>query len=136
AEAYALRRRLGDDLGAAELIPELVAVRHLLGAGIDERGGLLREALTLLGSAGTGAADGTRARILAGLSAAYMLDRYLDDAIRYGEQSRALAADRATRLNTDITLGAVLVFAGPTDQGWRLMADATAQACEANLEAE
>ena len=42
-QAYGLRRRAwATTLGAAALVPALVAVRHLLGAGLDDRVAALR----------------------------------------------------------------------------------------------
>jgi DNA-binding CsgD family transcriptional regulator len=145
AEAYAIRRRLGDDRGAASLVPDLVAVRHLLGAGLDQRSVPLREALTLLGD---GSAPSTQdsqdardagVRIHAALSAAYMLDRRLDEATEHGERARSLAVglgDHPIRHNIDATLGSVLVFAGRTDEGWRLLEGAIAGAIASGAEAE
>jgi DNA-binding CsgD family transcriptional regulator len=133
-EAYRMLRDLGADLAAAALVPPLVAARHLLGADLDERTGLLHDALAL--SAGR---DDVRIRILASLSAAYMLDRRLDDAIEFGRQARSLASGRgddAARLNADATLGSVLVFAGRMTEGWRLLEAATMEARTAQLEAE
>jgi DNA-binding CsgD family transcriptional regulator len=139
AEAYAIRRRLGDDPGAAALVPDLVAVRHLLGAGLDQRGTPLREALRLLGDGSESSAADTRVRIHAALSAAYMLDRRLAEASEHGDYARSLAAglgEQAIRYNIDATLGAVLVFAGRMDEGWRLLEEAIASAIAARAEAE
>jgi DNA-binding CsgD family transcriptional regulator len=136
-DAYAIRRRLGADTAAAELVPALADVRHLLGADIDERDGLLKEALALVESAPGGSTSDTRAQILAALSSAYMLDRCLDDSIALGRQARSIAADvgdDATRLNTDATLGAALVFGGRMDEGWQLMESAVRDAEDAHLE--
>ena len=140
AEAHALRHALGDDAAAAGLVPAFVAVRHLLGADIDEREAMLSEALSRLDADPVPLqGSDTRARLLAGLSAAYMLDRCLNDSIEFGRQAHALAADvgdRATRLNTDSTLGAALVFGGRMDEGWQLLESAISEAREAQLEAE
>ncbi|WP_433219540.1 ATP-binding protein [Dactylosporangium sp. CS-047395] len=130
--AYELFRTLGADVDAAALAPDLAEARHRLGAGIDERDELLREALTLLGEANAGA---TRARLLAALSAAYMLDRCLDDSIEFGRRAQAVEADGETRVNVDATLGAALVFGGMAE-GWELMATAVEHATGARLEAE
>ncbi len=68
-----------------------------------------------------------------------MLDRRLDESIEHGRQARALAAgvgNRAVRLNTDVTLGSALVFAGRMDEGWPLLESAVGEAREAHLEAE
>ena len=63
----------------------------------------------------------------------------LDEAITHGERSRAeseLTGDDETLLNTAVTLGSVLVFAGRMDEGWQLVEDAVARACAAQREAE
>lgn len=138
AEAYTQYRGLGDVAAAAAVVPDLVAVRHLLGAGLDERTTLLRDAVSLLPDPEASTQD-LRARLLAALSAAYMLDRRLDEAITYGEQARRLAteaADQAALLNTDTTLGSVLVFAGRMEEGWQLLRDAIHRATGARIESE
>lgn len=132
-EAYRLHRHLGDDLAAAEVLPALVAVRHLLGDRLSARTARLREGLSLVDS------GSTRVRLLAAMSAAHMLDRRLDEAMRYGEQARDLATRRgdATALfNIDVTIGAVYVMAGRMEPGWTLLRDAIRQAREARAEAE
>ncbi len=128
AQAVDLRRRLGDDKGAAALVPALVAARHLLGADLAERTGRLRAALDTL--------DAPDPALLSALAAAYMLDRRLADAVRYGRQARDLATDRATRIDTDITLGAALVFTDRAAEGWPLLEEALAEAAAGQLEAE
>jgi DNA-binding CsgD family transcriptional regulator len=137
AEAYQLRRRLRDDLGAAALVPAHVTVRHLLGDCLDERDRQLRDALAIVEGATGESAHDTRVQILAGLAASQMLSRCLDDAIALGRQAHALAADLgavATRLNSDITLGATLVFDGQMDEGWGMLEAATGQAEQAQFE--
>lgn len=132
-EAYRLHRHLGDDLAAAEILPALVAVRHLLGDGLSARTALLREGLSLVD------AGPCRMRLLAAMSAAHMLDRRLDEATRYGEQARDLATrqgDATALLNIDVTIGAVCVMAGRMDEGWTLLRDAIRQARDARAEAE
>ena len=65
------------------------------------------------------------------MAAAYMLDRRLDEAITHGERSRAESqrtGDDEAALNTAVTLGSVLVFAGRMDEGWQLLEDAIARA--------
>lgn len=139
AEAYAIRRRIGDDPGAAALVPDLVAAQHLLGAGLDQRSAPLREALSLLGDRPGLSTQDTRVRIHAALSAAYMLDRRLDEATEHGERARSLVAglgEQTIRYNIDATLGAVLVFTGRMDEGWRLLEEAIAAAAAARAEAE
>jgi DNA-binding CsgD family transcriptional regulator len=139
AEAYAIWRRIGHDTAAAALVPALAASRHLLGADIDARDRLLREGMALVEPAGDEGARTTHTRILAGLSAAYMLDRCLDDAIAFGRRAQAQAGDLgdvATGLNTECTLGSALVFAGKMDEGWQMLAAAIGRAKDAHLEVE
>jgi DNA-binding NarL/FixJ family response regulator len=136
--AYDRLLQLGDRTGAAALMPSRVAVQHLLGDDLARRTGLLQEALALIEEAGPESRD-VRTRILAALSAAYMLDRRLDESIAYGERARANAAgsgDRVTRLNIDATLASVLVFAGRFDEGWPMLEQAIREARFAHLEAE
>ncbi len=146
AQAQALYRQLGDDLAAATLVPAMVAVRHLLGADIDERDGLLRDALALIDSHDGVSARQVRAWLLAARSATYMLDRCLDDSIGFGRQAQELTAQLsqpamhpgqpAIDLNIDATVGSVLVFSGQFDEGWRLLEAAIHRAEHEQLEAE
>jgi len=141
AEAYRTAHELaagaGDPRAAAALVPRMVAVAHLLGEGLDARAGALQAALDSLD--GVAGADRERAGLRAAMAAAYMLDRRLDEAIHYGERSRAesqRAGDEEATLNSAVTLGSVLVFAGRMDDGWRLLEDAITRARGAYLEAE
>ncbi|SNY65594.1 helix-turn-helix transcriptional regulator [Paractinoplanes atraurantiacus] len=84
-QAYRLRIERGDSPRAAALLPDWVAVRHLLGADLNERTTALRAALPLVADH-----PAERARIHAALSAAYMLDRMLTEAITDGELARSL----------------------------------------------
>ena len=73
------------------------------------------------------------------MAAAYLVDDRLDEAIAYGEASRAESqrlGDEEAALNTAATLGSVLVFAGRMEEGWRLLEDAIARATGAEQEAE
>ena len=119
--AHELATGAGDVRAAAALAPRMAAVAHLLGEGLDARVGLLQAALDSLdGVAGT---ERERAQLRSAMAAAYMLDRRLDEAITHGERSRAeseLTGDDETLLNTAVTLGSVLVFAGRMDEGWQL----------------
>jgi hypothetical protein len=68
-----------------------------------------------------------------------MLDRRLDEAILHGERATALAlelGDAPAEVNASTTLGAVFVFAGRMDEGWRLLESAIGRARQAKLEAE
>jgi DNA-binding CsgD family transcriptional regulator/tetratricopeptide (TPR) repeat protein len=146
--AYRLRLELGDRLAAAALVPAWVAVRHLLGAGLDERVTALRAAVALIDGGGESSAasgvagadvDVVRAGLRAALAAAYMLDRRLAEAIEDGELARSIPAadrDREMSCNLDATVGSVLLFAGRMDEGWRLLEDATARAAEWRFEAQ
>ncbi|GAA0588173.1 hypothetical protein GCM10010172_86560 [Paractinoplanes ferrugineus] len=124
AEAYRLRMSLYDRLAAAALVPDWVATRHLLGAGLEERAAALRGALPLIAFRDDSAAQEVRGNIHAALAAAYMLDRRLAEAIEDGEFARSIAVedcDRAMRCNLDATLGSVLLFAGRLDEGTQLL---------------
>jgi ATP/maltotriose-dependent transcriptional regulator MalT len=138
-EAYEQAHRLlaaaGDRLGAAAVVARLVAVTHLLGEDLATRAGRLERALATVPE--DVAAAPVRAALLSALAAAYMLDRRLDEAIGYGEESLAVAGgDDAATLNTAATLGSVLVFAGRMDEGWAMLEAAVGRAIERRLEAE
>ncbi|SFF10992.1 regulatory protein, luxR family [Actinoplanes philippinensis] len=138
-EAYRLRLRLGDRLAAAALLPDWVAVRHLLGASLPERTTALRGALPLIESRTDPPAQEVRANIHAALAAAYMLDRRLAEAIEDGNLARSLAAedcDRAMRCHLDATLGAVLLFAGRPDEGTVLLEESITRARGWRLEGQ
>jgi DNA-binding CsgD family transcriptional regulator len=137
AEAYARAHELLSSAGAvaaaAAIVPAWVAVRHLLGADLAERTGRLRDALGQLGPA----EPAIQTRLQAGLAAAYMLARHLDEAIEHGERARALAApDDPALYNVDVTLGSTLVFAGRMSEGWHLLEDAAVRAERSRAEAE
>ena len=141
AQAYRTARELIIDAGevraAAALVPRMVAVTHLLGEGLEVRLGTLQAALDSLDDVADG--DRERARLHSAMAAAYMLDRRLDEAIPYGERSRAESlrtGDDETALNAATTLGSVLVFAGRMDEGWHLVEDATVRARDSCQEAE
>ena len=98
-QAFALRRSLGSDIAAAALVPQLVAVQHLLGVGLADRTTRLRAALALVSSIDGVAALKTREQLYAALSAAYMLDRRLDEAIEVAERATAGKHHENTRLS-------------------------------------
>jgi DNA-binding NarL/FixJ family response regulator len=135
--AHELTASAGDARAAAALVPRMVAVGHLLGENLPGRVGLLQAAMDSLdGAAG---ADRERARLGSAMAAAYLVDDRLDEAIAYGEASRAESqrlGDEEAALNTAATLGSVLVFAGRMEEGWRLLEDAIARATGAQQEAE
>ena len=145
AESSAAFVDAGDALAAAALLPRLAAARHLVGADLGERVALLQAALAT--ATETAASDPAvleraavvRTEALAGLAAAYMLDRRLDDAIHYAELARVAATERgllAAGLNASTTLAAVLVIAGRGDEGFALLEDTIARARTAQLETE
>jgi DNA-binding CsgD family transcriptional regulator/tetratricopeptide (TPR) repeat protein len=130
-DAYRGYLELGDNVTAAALVPEIVAVRHLLGADLEERTATLRAALQLIAFREDDAAREVRANIHAALSAAYMLDRRLAEAIEDGEFAQSIAVedcDRAMRCNLDATLGSVLLFSGRMDEAWPLLDGAITRA--------
>ena len=138
SEAREILARAGDSIAAAELLPHLVAARHLLGDGLDARARLLADELLAIDGP-DGAAAGTRGRLLAALSAAYMLDRRLDQAIEHGQQALNLAeaeGDTPTILNVRATLGASLLLAGRMDDGYQMLEAAVARARNDRREAE
>jgi DNA-binding CsgD family transcriptional regulator len=135
--AHELTASAGDALAAAALVPRMAAVAHLLGETLPVRAGLLQAALDSLD--GVAGADRERARLGSAMAAAYLVDDRLDEAIAYGEASRAESqrlGDEEAALNTAATLGSVLVFAGRMEEGWRLLEDAIARASGAQQEAE
>ncbi len=140
AEAYQTAHELatsaGDVRAAVALAPRMVAVAHLLGERLDARVGTLQSALDSLDEVAE--ADHERARLHSAMAAAYMLGRRLDDAIDYGYRSRLaeLIGDEETTLNTAVTLGSALVFAGQMAQGWRLLEDTVTRARDTQQEAE
>jgi DNA-binding CsgD family transcriptional regulator/tetratricopeptide (TPR) repeat protein len=141
AEAYRTAHELitsaGEARAAAALAPRMVAVAHLLGENLDARLSTLQAALDSLDQVAD--AGGERGRLHSAMAAAYMLDRRLDEAIRYGERSRAESqqtGDDAAALNAATTLGSVLVFAGRLGEGWQLLEEAIARAGDTCQEAE
>jgi predicted ATPase/DNA-binding CsgD family transcriptional regulator len=141
AEAYQRAHELisaaGEVRAAAALVPRMVAVAHLLGAGLDTRVATLQLALdSLVAVAG---ADRERARLHSAMAAAYLVDDRLDEAIVHAERGRAESqriGDDEAALNAATTLGSVLVFAGRMDEGWQLLEEAIAEAGQACQEAE
>ncbi len=135
--AHELTASAGEVRAAALLVPRMVAVAHLLGEDLDARLRTLQAALDSLD--GVAGADREHGRLHSAMAAAYMLDRRLDEAIRYGERSRAESQrnrDDETALNAATTLGSVLVFAGRMDEGWQLLEEAIARARGTQQEAE
>jgi DNA-binding CsgD family transcriptional regulator len=136
-EARRLLRAANDPIAAAELLPPLVAARHLLGEDLEGRAARIQDELAALRRHPAGA--GTRGRLLAALSAAEMLDRRLDESIEHGTQALALAkrdGDTATQLHVAATVGSCLVFAGRMDEGWQMLEGAVREARRSRREAE
>ena len=141
AEAYQTAHELisaaGDVRAAAGLVPRMVSVAHLLGAGLDARVATLQRALDSLDK--VAGADRERARLHSAMAAAYLVDDRLDEAIIHGERGRAESqriGDDEAALNAATTLGSVLVFAGRMDEGWQLLEEAIAEAGETCQETE
>lgn len=135
----------GRPLDAAEAVVPLAAARHLLGAGLDARLGLLAGARAEVDEArrsGAADADGaTRAagRIEAGIAAVYMLNRHLDDGIAHATTARDLAraaGDGATVSNAEVTLASCLSFSGRVDEAFALLEGHVQAARAARAEAE
>lgn len=139
-------RAAGDGLAAAALAAPLAAVRHLLGDPLEARDELIRAALggieqapALHQAPSDPLSDRVRARLLAALAAAWMLDRRLDEAISFAIEARRLAGlvgDEATERNAATTLGACRVFSGDLVEGWRLLEGSISASRTAHLEAE
>ncbi len=135
--AHELISAAGEVRGAAALVPRMVAVAHLLGAGLDTRVAALQRALDSLDS--VAGADRERARLHSAMAAAYLVDDRLDEAIVHAERGRAESqriGDDEAALNAATTLGSVLVFAGRMDEGWRLLEEAITEAGQTCQEAE
>ncbi|HSO30120.1 MAG TPA: AAA family ATPase [Candidatus Sulfomarinibacteraceae bacterium] len=130
----------GRPIEAAAVVPPLVATRHLLGDSLGQRSARLREALAELDRLAPDVdRDRTRGRVFAGLAAAYMLDRRLDESIGFGESARELAlaaGDPATERHATVTVGVCLVFAGRMEDGWSRLEDSIQRSRDAHLEAE
>lgn len=139
-EARTLYRSAGRRTEAADLAAPLVAARHLLGDGLEARVATLRAALDEVDDeVDAEPARMVRARLTAGLAAAYMLDRRLDEAADLGRRAIDLAEvaeDAVTRINASITLGSVLVLAGSMEPGWERLVSSIRQAREGRLESE
>ena len=144
--AHDLALGAGDARAAAALVPRMTSVGHLLGDRLETRIDALQAALasldgtgpaTAASPAGSAAANSDRAALLSAMAAADMLARRLEEAIDLGY--RALAADASggeVALNTSVTLGSALLFAGRMEAGWRLLETAAGQARETKQEAE
>jgi DNA-binding CsgD family transcriptional regulator len=144
--ARAAYREGGDPLAAAAIVAPLTGVRHLLGDDLEARSARIRAAFREIGSppplhsaSADPAADRVRARLLAELSAAYMLDRRLDESMAYALEARRFAnlvGDEAIDRHAATTLGSCEVFAGRMDDGWTRLEEATQRCRTAELEAD
>ena len=133
--AIGLLRSLGDEEAAADLVPRLMAARHLLGDGLEARVALANRAL----ERAPGASESARAELLGALAAAYMLNRRLDESLAYGTEAIALAeraGASALRADIQLTVGSDLVFSGRGDEGWPMLEQAVAFGLEHSLESE
>ncbi|MBB2946428.1 DNA-binding CsgD family transcriptional regulator/tetratricopeptide (TPR) repeat protein [Actinoplanes lutulentus] len=126
SQAHRIRVEDGERLAAAALLPEWVAVRHLLGDGLDRRVAVLRAGLPEAGDDPV-----VRARLHAALAAVYMLDRRLTEALDHGEHARAVLNND---LDLDTTVGSVLLFLGRLDEGFTLLEDVITRAVAAGRE--
>ena len=131
--AIALHRGLGDELAAAELVPDLMAARHLLGWSLEQRAQLALDALGALAPMEPAETRLVRSELFGALAAAHMLDRRLDEAIEYGALSTEL--NDGTFSHIEQTVGSVLVFAGQ-QEGWERLEGAVLAAAAAGQEAE
>ena len=137
----AVRRylELGDIAEAANHVPNIMDARHGLGEGLELNVARANEAIGWMDELPDGGPRAVRAGLYSSLSAAYMLDRRLDEALSFGERAAALAVDpdaRCDRLDIAMTLGPVLAFAGRLDEGWRMLEDAIAEASAPGTEFE
>jgi len=131
----------GDAVAAAAVTASLVGVRHLLGDDLEARTGPLLAALSELDAVAPGSearvVDVARLRVVAALSAAYMLDRRLEASMEHGDAARTLArrlGDRRGELHALTTVGSDMVFAGRMDEGWATLDRAIDGALEAGLD--
>ena len=139
ADSITLHRGRGDEAAAAALVPPLMATLHLQGADLEKRASLAMESLERLDKLADGGPRRARAELLGALSSANMLDRRLDEAVDYGMRGLALATGPDTvpvRVNIEVTVGAVLVFAGRGDEGWPKLEEAIQRGEREGLEVE
>jgi DNA-binding CsgD family transcriptional regulator len=134
--AIELHHALGDDVAAARLVPESMAMRHLLGDDLETRAAMALDALDRLDRHPAEHSSRARAGLLGALSAAHMLDRRLAESLDYGERAIALLdQSEPMALDVRLSMGATLVFAGRGDEGWAMLEGAIGAAQEAGLEA-
>ena len=155
ADGFAAARdawlRADQPLAAAEAVVPLVGALHLLGADLAQRTGRLDEALASVRAVAAddaapggpadidAAASRAAGRIEAGLAAAYMLSRRLDEGVAHAEAARALAgaaADDPTLRNAEVTLAVCLAFRGDVEASVALLERQISAARTAGAEAE
>jgi DNA-binding CsgD family transcriptional regulator/tetratricopeptide (TPR) repeat protein len=124
----------------ARLAADSSFVAKVLSAGVRKLPqGVPTAQRAMAGLEGVAGADRERAGLRTAMSAAYMLDRRLDEAIDHGERGRAESlrlGDDEAALHSAATLGSVLVFAGRLNEGWTLLEEAITQARDTHQEAE
>lgn len=122
--AIAQHRAAGQIDEAAALTANLMNALHLTGATLETRLALADEALGWLDAQPDGGDDIARASVLGAVSAAYMLERRLDEAIETGRRAEALVPEDipnfCDHLDVQTTIGASLVFAGDPE-GWKML---------------
>ncbi len=134
--AIELYHQLGDDIAAAHLMPEFMAMRHLLGDDLDARAARALDALERLARHPAASTQTARAALLGALCAAHMLDRRLTESLDYGERAIALLhGSEPLAIDVRLSMGASLVFAGRGDEGWPMLEGAIRAAQAAGLEA-
>ena len=140
AKAYGAARELfllaGETLAAAAVVAPFVAVGHLLGDDLEHRVAFLQQGLDEIEPLPE--AEAVRAQLRNGLAAAYMLDRRLDASLAYGSTTPDITSSTSDPavLNTAVTRGSVLLFAGQPEPGWALLETSIARATEVLQEAE
>nr|WP_277814862.1 LuxR family transcriptional regulator [Galbitalea soli] len=135
--AIELHRRDGDEVAAARHVSQQLAALHLLGVPFAEREAIARQALARIDGVAGQRAELARAELLAAITAGLMLDRRLDNAIAVGSEAARHAAGEgaeAIRIDLDLSLGSVLVFAGRGDEGWALLENGIRAATEHRLD--
>jgi DNA-binding CsgD family transcriptional regulator len=133
--AHALLTGCGDVLGAAALVPRMVAVGHLLGDGLDARLRQLEAAQATV--AGLDGADRERARLAAAMAGSLLMGGRMGPAAEHAERALRDAArlgDEETELEAACTLGSARAFGGQLDEGWRLLRKAIERATERGQE--
>lgn len=132
AKAIECYLEAGDVVAAAALSAKLMPVRHLLGDALEQRVALADRALGWLDALPDGGPDATRGAVLGAVAAANLVDDRLDEAMATARRALELSPDD---LDTRITLGTTMVFAGDED-GWAVLESALREAATSGHEAE